>query len=236
MFAKQTIRIDCTDVDKLSGLLKKYVKNKSSSKYLVASEISSKTGKPHFQGWIIHSIKGGTDEEVKDQVAKAYNNFRTTITPHYKTDKGREYSFTGMDKPSSYIPYIIHNSVKESVPYIDLITNYTEEEYQELLKEYVWIERRPHKLKQEVKPKEDWYDTTLQYLEDNCVKNGKIIYHDLPVYFEHKKPKSVNFALMYDKLVGMGLRLEDKYNTESNTRFRDEYFSKMYKFGEKIFY
>lgn len=235
MFVYQQIRIHSTDSDKLTDILKKYVKKKS-SKYLVASEISTETNRPHFQGWITHSINGGTDEEVKDQTKKVLNNFRTTITPHYKTDRGREYTFTQLHTPSSAIPYIIHNSNKDPVTYQSLITNYTEEEFQGLLDEYpMFVEKRPHKLRQKV-PKEDWYESTLQYLEDNCVKNGKIVYHDLPVYFEHKKPKSVDFSIMFGKLRGMGLRLEDKYSAEGNSRFHDEYFGVMYKLGEKLFY
>lgn len=231
MFARQTIRIDCTDVDKLAAILKKYVKNKR-SKYLVASEISSETGKPHFQGWIIHPIKGGTEEDIKEQTAKAFNNFRTTIVPHYKTDKGREYSFTGMDKPPSYIPYIIHNSNKEPLPFSDLITNYTQEEYDQLLRDYKWIEMRPKKLK---KPVKKFSDIVYDKLVEKCVIDGIIQYGTIMnIFMSYYAPTKVgcNPRRLKDILDGYTWRLECAY--PKNQRLHHKYYNEFCRLDDEF--
>lgn len=231
MFAYQTIRIDSTDVDKLTTILKKYVKNKRSS-YLVASEISSETSKPHFQGWIVHPIKGGTQDEIKKQTAKVFNNFRTTIVPHYKTDKGREYNFAGMDKPPSYIPYIIHNSNKEPVAFSDLITNYTQEEYDQLLRDYKWIEMRPKKLK---KKEKKFSDIVYQKLEEKCVEDGIIHYEMIMnIFMSYYAPTKVgcNPRRLKDIMDGYTWRLESAY--PKNQRLHHRYYNAICRMDDEM--
>lgn len=231
MFAYQTIRIDSTDTDKLTSILKKYAKNKR-VKYLVASEISLETNKPHLQGWIVHPIEGGTEEQIQKQSSKVYNNFRTTITPYYKTDKGREYSFRGMYDPPSYIPYIIHNSIKEPVSFTDLITNYSEDEYEELLQKYEFIEKRPSKLK---KAGKTFSDVVTEKLAENCVDNGIIDYSKLmSVFMSYYAPTRVgtNPRRLKDILDGYTWRLEQRY--PRNTRLRSKYYTEMCRLDDDL--
>lgn len=233
MFVFQTIRIDSSDVDKLTKVLKKYVKNKS-SKYLVASEISQKANKPHFQGWISHSIKGGTTEEIVEQTAKVFNNFRTTLTNHYKTDKGREYSFKSMDKPDSYIPYIIHNDNKRPVSYIDLITNYTQDEYQELLQKYKWIEMRHHKLEGK-KVVKKFSDVVYDKLVEKCVNNGVIDYANIMnIFMSYYAPTRVgcNPRRLKDILDGYTWRLEVQF--PKNQRLHNRYYTEMCRLDDEM--
>lgn len=215
-------RVDNHDFDKALEILKKYAAKYQAS-YLIVKEFGKESGKQHLQGWVKHNA---TD-----------NTYRTAFSRHYKELGTHEKCFTKVKEPDVYFSYIISNDSKPHISSIsdtNIITNYTQDNLDELKKLKPFVVPRTHKDKKF--RSDDWYELTLQYLEEKCVKDGKIDYMQLPVYFEHKKPKSVNFAAVYDKLVGMGLRLEDKYMAEGNTRFRDEYFSKMYTLGKNIFY
>lgn len=229
----QTLRVNNHDVDKAQLLLKKYASINANTKYLLAKEVGTQTGKPHLQGWAVHH----SDATTKAQIRKALNSFSKYVYDHYPEFRGKSDSHnkccSHMHTPSSYIPYIIHNSNKAPVLYADLVTNYTEEEYQELFQKYDFVESRTHKL--DSKPSKKFADIVFDRLESLCVDDGIIDYSQLmSVFVKYYTPTRVgmNPRRVKDLLDGYTWRLEQKY--PKNTRIRYRYYNQLCRLDDDL--
>lgn len=206
----QTLRLDTTDTDKASDVLKKYEALHPTTKYLLSNEGGVPNVKHHLQGWLRH-----------DQTQKSVSQYIGRYFPDLEASKR---SCTLMHTPPSYIPYIINNTNKEPIQYDKLITNYTEEEVLELQQKYEFIEMRKHKLKD--KPvKHDFYTHIMDKLEESCVQDGVIQYEKLMQVYMAYVPKKVNARILYDNLIGYTIRLEYKY--PQNKRARNTMYNQM---------
>lgn len=215
-------RVDDSDFDKAKSQLKKY-EAKHQARYFIVREIATQSGKVHLQGWVQHTASD--------------NTYRLGWSRYYKELGTHEKCFTPVKSFDVYVSYIVNNDGKPritSVDSSDVLTNYTQAELDEFNKFQPFIDTRKNSNKKS--SQKDWYDIAFEYLEDKCVKDGKIDYLGLKVHFRKKLPRKVNYSVMYDNLVGMGLRLEEKYPHPDNTRFEDEYFARMSDLGKKIFY
>lgn len=201
----QTIRLDSKDVDKSKSVLKKYAKLHPETKYLLSPEGTTPEDgvKYHQQGWAYHT-----------ETQKSFSQY---ISRYFSDCAKSKKSLELLRKPPSYIPYIIHNDNKQPVRYDSLITNYTEEEFNELVNQYQWIERRQHKLKGK-EPKKDYYTFVLDKLDELCVKDGKIQYQMLMSVYMNYVPKKVNARILYDNLLGYTVRLEYRYPQNKRAR------------------
>lgn len=199
----QTIRLDTSDIDKASSVLKKYAKVHPTTKFLLSQEGGVPNVKHHLQGWLSH-----------EQTQKSVSQY---IARHFPDLEASKRSCCLMHTPASYIPYIINNTNKEPVQYDRLITNYTPEEVQEFQQKYEFVEMRKHKLKD--KPvKTDYYTHVLDRLEETCVKDGVILYEKLMEEYMSYVPKKVSARILYDNLIGYTIRLEYKYPKNKRAR------------------
>lgn len=206
----QTLRLDTTDIDKASKVLKKYAKNHPTTKFLLSPEGGIEGVKHHLQGWLCH-----------DQTQKSVSQY---ISRHFSDLEASKRSCCLMHTPESYIPYIVNNTSKEPVQYDRLITNYTQDEVREFQSKYEFVEMRKHKLKD--KPvKSDYYTHVLDKLEEACVKDGVIQYDKLLEVYMSYVPKKVSARILYDNLVGYTIRLEYKY--PQNKRARHSMYNQM---------
>lgn len=189
-------RVDDHNVDKASELLKRYA-DKHNGKFLLSKEVGSQTGKPHLQGFC----------------------FSTAEPPAYKQFFSRAYSehgthgkcFTPVKKLDVYIAYLLNNDSKTKPKYKDLITNYTEEEYEEITKDIT-----PFVVKTTYK--KSYYDEVLEALEKECVKDGIIQYSLIPQVYMRFAPKRVSSKILYELVTGYTVRLEYKFPTNKRVR------------------
>ena len=191
-------RVDDHDADKALALLKKYA-DKHQGRFLLSKEVGTKSGKPHLQGFCYHTA---AEPAYKQFFSRAYSEHGT----HGKC-------FTKVKKLDTYLSYLVNNQSKTKPDYKDLITNYTEEEYEEITKDLV-----PFVPKQEFK--KAFYDEVMDALENQCVKDGIIDYPRLPIVFMSYAPKKVNSKILYDMLTGYTVRLEYKFPSNNRARHR----------------
>lgn len=216
----QTIRLDSDDVDKSTAVLKKYAKSHKGTKFLLSQEGATPEDgvKYHQQGWAYHH-----------ETQKAFSQY---ISRHFSECKKSKKSLEVMHTPPSYIPYIIHNDNKRPVEYSSLVTNYTQEEFKELLKKYKWIERRPHKLK---KKETKYNDYILDRLSEEAVVDGIIQYEKVKsVFVNHYQTTKVGTSVrrMKEVLDGYLWRLENKY--PKNSRMHHIYYNAMCRMDDDV--
>lgn len=196
-------RVDDHDTNKASGLLKRYA-DKHHGKFLLSKEVGSQSGKPHLQGFCFCTAE-----------PPAYKQFFSRAYPEHGTH-GK--CFTPVKKIGTYLAYLLDNDSKTKPEYSDLITNYTESEYQELTKDIVQFVSKD-KLK---KSPQSWWDSTVDILDQKCVYKGRILYSTIPtVFFSLPMPKRLSKLIIKENLQGMIMELERRH--QSNTRLHDEY-------------
>lgn len=218
----QTIRLDSDDVKKSTAILKRYAKKHPGTKFLLSQEGTTPEDgvKYHQQGWAYHF-----------ETQKSFSQY---ISREFPNNGGSKKSLAVMDKPPSYIPYIIHNSNKRPVEYSSLVTNYTQEEFKELLKKYKWIERRPNKLKKG-KRKQEYSDYILDSLSEEAVVDGIIQYEKvMTVFVNHYQTTKVGTSVrrMKEVLDGYLWRLENKY--PKNSRMHFNYYNAMCRMDDDV--
>lgn len=207
-----TFRVDNHDDKKASDVLKRYAKSHPGTKYLVVKEFGEKTNKPHLQGWVVHS-----------ETHQAYSRF---FARHYSEFKGKGASSGRSFAPrtsDSWFSYIINNSNKPVVRYAETVTNYTEQEFDELKAEKAFVSKQEYAKSQE--SKQTYRDKVLEALEENCVKDGVIQYDKLlGVYMNHLPMKFGPRDILHN-LNGYIARLEYKY--PNNTKFRKTMYQRV---------
>lgn len=212
-------RIDNWDVDKARDTLKRYVRDHH-AKFLLVKEEASQGGKPHLQGWCYHTAK-----------QSAYTTYFNRAYP----GKSFEKDFGTVRDIDKHASYMLRNTTKDIVPYEDVITNYTEEEYDEWCAKPIFEEKRPHKLKGQLKSK-DWWMSTCEQLESQCVKDGVIYYSMLPaVFYSLPQPKMLSGERGLQNLNGMIHHLELKYESEDNKRSRTRNIEYAHQKGNGLF-
>lgn len=191
-------RVDDHDDNKASALLKRYAA-KHNGKFLLSKEVGSQTGKPHLQGFCFCTAE-----------PPAYKQFFSRAYPEHGTH-GK--CFTPVKKLDVYLSYLVNNDSKTKPLFSDLITNYTEDEYEDLTKDLV-----PFTTKSSYK--KSYFDQTFEALEKECVIDGIIQYPQLMKVFMANAPKKVNSRVLYDMLVGYTIHLEYRYPSNNKARHR----------------
>lgn len=205
-------RVDDHDENKARQLLKKYA-DKHNGLYLVVKETGSQTGKPHIQGFCYHTSSD--------------NSYRQFFSRSYAEHGTHSKCFTRVKTFNVYLAYIVANETKPKVEYKDLITNYTEEAYNQLI-DGITPFVDPKKAKSYSSSS---YDQVLDALDHECVEDGKIQYQNLMNVYMRYAPKKVNSRILYDNLMGYTIRLEYRYPT--NRRARNTMYNQMCKLDEE---
>lgn len=192
-------RVDDICEVKAKAILKKY-EAKHQAKYCIVKETASQSQKQHLQGWVTHTH---TD-----------NSYRQGMSRHYKHLGTHQKCFTLVKDFPVYVAYILNNDSKPVVSFDSVITNYTEDEFNQFQQHQRFT--RPVSYKSKSK---DWYAETINHLEETCVDDdGTINYDQLPVEFLKNAPKRLNPRIAMDFITGMAIRLEDKYPQNVRTK------------------
>lgn len=199
-------RVDKNDADEARILLDKFCQ-KYEGKYLFAIEKGKETAKLHLQGWCCHTAP---DNTYRKHWAKAYADLGT----HSKC-------FTKVKDRSTYIAYIISNDCKGHLSYDDVVTNYTEEEFNRLKSEPPFIDLKT----KEVGKKQSFSNEVLETFVKHGVKEGLIMYHLLPTLYLRHCPKRINKNIMYDNVLALTVQLEQRFPREENFRAQKQLVS-----------
>lgn len=202
----RTLRVDHSvlSTSKLHELFKKYA-SKGKASYLFVEEEGTKTGKPHNQGWFIP-----TDTKACSAILKKFNRLLED-TP------GSTKSFEPAHAPDNHIGYIINNTNKPKPAYTDVYTSLSETEFDELRERCIFVEQRPHKLKDK-KPQ----DVLLALLEQKCVKDEIIDYPSILIHLmQHQSEyNSIDEYIIRKRANAYALKLEKKYPKNTKARSR----------------
>ena len=191
-------RVDKNDKDQVTRALETWCQ-KYEGKYLVALEEGEETGKLHYQGWCCHKASD--------------NTYRKHFASLFKDLGTKQKCFTKVKNSSVYTAYILTNDSKSDLQYDDVITNYTQEEFDELKKE-------PPFVKYNKQEKGGRTNDVLASFQKHAVVDGRIQYHLLPQIYLRHCPKRINPSLMYDNIVALSVHLEHMYDNHHNERVR----------------
>lgn len=200
------IRLDTTEHDKVAEAFKKYAVDNPGTRFLLAKETGTQTGKPHLQGWCEHTTKRTA--------------LRTYIDRTFPDLKGGKKGIKETRDIKVQYAYICKNKTKPGFTFEDCITNYTQEEYDEITKDLVEFLPKNEFFAKKNKSPETWWLTTLDILEDRCVADGRILYSTIPTVFETIPwPKRFSTAILKENLNGLIAELERRHC--SSTKYRD---------------
>jgi len=201
------VRLDTIEHDKALQVFIKYATEHTGTKFLLAKETGSQTGKPHLQGWCLHSEKRTAFRQY------VYTSFPELI--------GGSRSVVKTNNITNEYAYICKNKVKPGFQYSDCITNYTQEEYDEITKDISQFLPKNEFFAKKNKSQSWWHDT-IDILDQQCVYKGQILYSTIPtVFFKLPMPKRLSKAIIKENLQGMIMELERRHY--GNTRLHDEY-------------
>lgn len=206
------VRLDTKDYDHVIDVCTKYAYDHTGTKYLLAKEIGDVTGKPHLQGWFYHT-----------ENRKA---FRQYIYSNFSELKGGKRAVSATRNLTNEYRYITNNKTKPGFKFEDCITNYTQQEYDQIVNQISGLP--PFVSKEEFvqdkakKQTQSWWHDTIDILDKRCVYEGQILYSAIPtVFFKLPLPKRLSKAIVKENLQGMIMELERRH--AGNTRLHDEY-------------
>lgn len=213
MLLQTNVRLDyehtTENFNKVLDAFKNYALDHSGTKFLLAQETGTQTGKPHYQGWCFHPSQRSA--------------FRTFTDRAFSDLKGGKKAISMTRKPESEYKYICDHKDKPGFKFEDCITNYTQEEYDAIIDS---VRHLPQFVSKEEffakKSKQNnWWSNCLDALEKQCVVDGRILYSMLPtVFFEQPQSKRMSKLIAKENLNGMIYELERRHL--SNTRYKDE--------------
>lgn len=208
-----TFRVDLADFDDVKPYIENYVLKHKGAKYLINSEISDEVHKEHFQGWLYHP----------NVTQHSYNKHFNTEFKKLGLEKHQR-SFAVVEKPKTYYSYILNNEMKPHTSYQDVHTNYTEEEFNTFKSFTPFIELPQIPVKKgRASYTRSYQDKVLDALEENCMKDGRILYTKIPdVYLDCAPQLSMDKHIARKNSMGYTLRLENRHPSEYNNRARTE--------------
>lgn len=199
--------------------LTKYLEE--SDRYYFQIEYGTETGKPHIQGWAIHSKKSATFRDYMNKYIREEFSSKSSVKAHAQlTNWEHERSYL-LNNPSKL-------DCKLDTPVRPIFwTNYTQEELDELIEETPqWIERSVYldQIQQTKVRKENWSDKVIKRMEETCIittlKNEKIIWYENLETQMYGLPKSLDIPTYKKLLNGITKRLEEMYPHPENRRVK----------------
>lgn len=193
-------RVDTSDKNGASDFLDKFCE-RHEGKYCFTLEKAQETSKLHLQGWTYHNASD--------------NTYRKHMAVCYKEYGVKQKCFTRIKNPETYVAYILRNDLKGHVDYSGVVTNYTLDEFERLVKDLTPFVDKPA-VTRGAKPQ--FSNEVINTFVKHGVKDGVIQYHELPFLYLRHCPKRINKTLMYDNVMGLTVQLERMFPHEKNTR------------------
>lgn len=206
-----TFRVDTTDLAKVQNIIDGYLALHPGTKYCINSEISDIEHKQHYQGWF-------DIPDIKKQAV--FGDFMRKRFTEIQLGK-HKYSFAKVKDPPTYYAYILNNEMKPDTSYTTVVTNFTEEEFDQYKnqKKFVKLPDVPKGRKSTTKT---YQCKVLDALEEHCLKDGKIQYSKIPGKYLQLAPQlQMDKTIAFKNTCGYTLRLENLHPDPDNTLITD---------------
>jgi len=214
-----TLRVDVdNDTDPFILNYQKKIESYIKGKYYFQFELGKVTEKPHIQGYAIHDKKVNT---FRDHMNKWLRDNRPSSCAAKAHAPVRDIKCERS--------YVHNNECKLDLP--KFWTNYSSEELEAFcLETPVFLEKSKFLEAKKIRVKvKTWSDLVFDRMEEFCIDRDlhqcKIIQYDLLVAQMYGLPKSLNYHIFKNNLLGLTKRLEEKYPHHKNKRvthlFRD---------------
>lgn len=193
-------RVDDWNESKARSLLKRY-EDKYNGHFLLVKETGTESGKSHLQGFCHHTA---SDNTYRQFFNRSYSEHGT---------KGK--CFTRVKDDEVYVAYIINNEDKPDVMYSDVITNYTEDQFNLMKERRRFV--RPKRI-----DKRKMADLLYPIIEEQCVQDGIIDYPMIPAVLIQNLHhfNAVDEFLIKRRAYSYAVKLEYKYPQNSRARSR----------------